>query len=69
MGMGGMGGGMGQPGFDASAAFKNEREAMGFCKHVSVTEQHERALLGDSYPDISYVAEMDLIAGKQFGGN
>ena len=59
MGMGGMGN-MGQPGFDALTAFKNEREALGFCKHTSLVEQHERALLGDSYPDIAGVAEVDL---------
>ncbi len=59
MGMG-MAGGIGQPGFDAAAAFKNEREALGFCKHNGVAEQQERTLLGDRYPETNAVEELDL---------
>ena len=41
---------MGAPGFDASAAFKSEREAMGYAKHWDVSDAQERKLLGDKYP-------------------
>lgn len=58
-----MGMGMGGPsqvGFDATAAFKNEREALGISAHDWVAEKAERELLGDMYPDSSTDNEVDL---------
>eukprot|EP01038_Epipyxis_sp_PR26KG_P008053 gene8053-10911_t len=52
MGMGLMGGGQ-QMGFDASAAFKNEREILGIAPHEWMAEREERLLLGDAYPENS----------------
>lgn len=54
MQMGMMGGGVGgqnQMGFDAAAAYKQERERLSIFKHGWVAEKVERAILGDSYPD------------------
>lgn len=53
MQMGMMGGGMGasQMGFDAAAAYKQERERFNLYKHEWVAEKVERTVLGDSYPD------------------
>jgi hypothetical protein len=53
MQMGGMGGMMGGQGFDASAAYKAEKENLSITKHEWVASHIERALLGDRYPDIS----------------
>ena len=52
MGMGMMGGGQ-QPGFDAKAAFTQEREALTATKHEAALDKVERRLLGDRYPDPS----------------
>jgi hypothetical protein len=49
MGMG-MNGGA-QVGFNASAAYKSEREALGIVAHDWLAEHAERELLGDAYPD------------------
>lgn len=46
-------GGQAQVGFDANAAYKNEREALAIVAHEWVAEKAERTLLGDSYPDSS----------------
>jgi hypothetical protein len=57
----GMGmGGMGQPGFDAGAAYKMEKEALGIVAHEWIAEKAERELLGDSYPDSSSSVNFDL---------
>jgi hypothetical protein len=58
MGMG-MGGG-GQMGFDASAAYKSEKEALGIAKHVFVGTRAERELLGTRYPEMNAEAAIDL---------
>jgi hypothetical protein len=55
----GMGGGP-QMGFDASAAYKNEREALGIAKHEWVGDRAERQLLGDAYPEDHSSATIDL---------
>lgn len=57
-----MGMGMGGPaqvGFDAGAAYKNEREALGICAHDWIAEKAERQLLGDAYPEVGE-APLDL---------
>lgn len=54
MQMGGMGGGMmggNQMGFNASVAFRGERDALVICKHDWEADRAERRLLGDRYPD------------------
>lgn len=57
----GMGmGGAGQMGFDASAAYKNEKEALGICKHEWVGARAEKMLLGDAYPEEHVAAAIDL---------
>jgi len=56
----GMGGGAGQMGFDASAAYKQEKESLGIMKHDFVGEKAERQLLGDLYPDPHSGAPIDL---------
>lgn len=48
MQMGGMGGMMG--GFDASAAYKAEKENFKITKHEWIASHIERTLLGDRYP-------------------
>lgn len=58
MGMG-MGGGQ-QMGFDAKAAYKNEREALGIAKHEWLGDRAERQLLGERYPEDSTASEIDL---------
>lgn len=55
-----MGGGQQQMGFDASAAFKQEREFLGIMKHEYVGEKAERQLLGDMYPDPHSAGPIDL---------
>ena len=49
MGMANMGGG-GPQGFDASAAFRMERDQLGITKRGQNLENAERDLLGDRYP-------------------
>jgi hypothetical protein len=51
---------MGQPGFDAGAAYKMEREALGIVSHEWIAEQAERELLGENYPDSSASDIYDL---------
>ena len=46
-------GGVGQVGFDAGAAYRSEREALGISSHEWIAEKAERELLGDAYPDSS----------------
>lgn len=53
-------GGVGQPGFDAAAAFTAEREAVGISKHEWLAERAERELLGDAYPESTAGDHMDL---------
>jgi hypothetical protein len=60
MGMPGMGGGAGQVGFDAGAAYRAEREALSIAHHDWIAESAERSLLGDAYPDASAVGTVDL---------
>ena len=55
----GMGGGPGQMGFDAAAAYKNEREALGITKHEWLGDKAEKQLLGARYPEDA-VAAVDL---------
>ena len=55
-----MGGGAPQMGFDAKAAFKQEREFIGIVKHEYVGEKAERQLLGDLYPDPHSAGPIDL---------
>ena len=43
----------GQPGFDASAAYQQEREALAAMKQDAELDKVERRLLGDRYPDPS----------------
>ena len=48
-------------GFDASAAYKRERDMLGIARHEWVAEEAERTLLGDRYPSDSDVqAQIDL---------
>ena len=57
----GMGmGGAGQVGFDAAAAYKGEREALGICKHQWVGDMAEKHLLGERYPEQNLSAPIDL---------
>ncbi len=57
----GMGmGGAGQVGFDAGAAYRQEREALSIAPHDWVAESAERTLLGDSYPDSTTSGTFDL---------
>lgn len=57
----GMGmGGVGQVGFDASAAYKGEKEALGIAKHEWVGARAEKQLLGDAYPEEHPAAAIDL---------
>ena len=51
---------MGQPGFDAGAAYKMEREALGIVNHEWIAEDAERELLGDAYPESSGEVTFDL---------
>lgn len=53
MQMGGMNmmGGGNQMGFNASAAFRGERDALMICKHDWEGNKAEKRLLGDRYPD------------------
>lgn len=59
-----MGMGMGAPGqvgFDASAAYKHEREALGIVTWQEWEgDKAERMLLGDSYPEQHTVTDIDL---------
>lgn len=41
----------GQPGFDANAAYKMEREILGIVNHEWIAEKAERELLGERYPE------------------
>ena len=57
----GMGmGGAGQVGFDATAAYKNEREGLGIVRHQWLGDRAERQLLGEGYPEEQQAAEIDL---------
>eukprot|EP01034_Spumella_vulgaris_P037532 gene37532-46304_t len=63
MGMGGAGGGGNPMGFDASAAFKNERESLGITRHEWLADKAEKDLLGDLYPDPHSTGPVDLSRG------
>eukprot|EP01032_Pedospumella_encystans_P013148 gene13148-15154_t len=58
MGMG-MGGAQ-QMGFNAEAAYKNEKEALGIAKHQWVADSAEKQLLGARYPEESTGEAIDL---------
>lgn len=58
-GMGMMGGGGAQPGFDAKSAYQQEREALSAVRYDSDLDRVERRLLGERYPDPS-VPAIDL---------
>jgi hypothetical protein len=59
MGMGMMGGGGGPQMFDASAAFKAERELLSITKYDYKGDAAEKSLLGDRYPQVK-TKEIDL---------
>ena len=49
-----------QPGFDASALYKQEKDMMSIAKHEWVADMHETMFLGDRYPDTSDTPAIDL---------
>ena len=49
----GMGGGQSQAGFDANAAYTQEREMLAAYKQESELDKVERRILGERYPDPS----------------
>ena len=53
-------GGAGQVGFDASNAYKMEKEALGIVRHEWIGDRAEKYLLGDRYPEQQSSAPIDL---------